>query len=343
MKRRRLIVSVLVLTILSVSFWLALRPHPLEPTYNGRGISAWLDDYSKVERTQNDKRTYERRRQALAALQEIGPNGVPFILQRVDSDTSDWRKGYLAFWRKSPGWLQSVLPNPRLPLDLDGAATLFDLIGTNTVPQLVEAFNDPKVLVRKTALFSVGLFVESKGVKAPENAIPGLIQALDDPDEAMRTMSAILIGHMAPASSNAIPSLIKALDKPGTNLLLLVTTADALGKFGSAASNASPKLKVLLNNPNFDIRTEAAVVLWQIDADATTVLPVFLAMLPRLDGVMRWRIIEALGQMGPAASNAFPLLVDELNKMTSASPVDRKKITDAMFKIDPEAAAMELR
>jgi hypothetical protein len=66
-------------------------------------------------------------------------------------------------------------------------------------------------------------------------------------------------------------------------------------------------------------------------------------MLPRLDGVMRWRIIEALGQMGPAASNAFPLLVDELNKMTSASPVDRKKITDAMFKIDPEAAAMELR
>jgi HEAT repeat protein len=226
---------------------------------------------------------------------------------------------------------------------LAGAATLFDLIGTNTVPQLVEAFNDPKLLVRKTALFSVGLFVESKGVKAPDNAIPGVIKALGDPDEAIRTMSTIMIGHMAPASSNAIPSLIKALDKPGTNLLLLIETANALGKFGSAASNASPKLKVLLTNPSFGIRTEAAVVLWQIDADTTTVLPVLMEMLPRLEGVMRWRIIEALGQMGPAASNAFPLLVDELNKMTSASPVDRKKITDAMFKIDPEAAAMELR
>ena len=110
-----------------------------------------------------------------------------------------------------------------------------------------------------------------------------------------------------------------------------------LGKFGPLASNAVPVLRTILQGATDSyLRCKVAVAIWRIDGDAETALPVLLQELPRENEAVRWDEITALGEMGPRAKEALPLLESQLYL---ANRTIRGRTTNAIAKIDPDTAA----
>lgn len=93
------------------------------------------------------------------------------------------------------------------------------------------------------------------------DAIPLLIQSLDDEDEWVRGDAAQALGAMGPkAGSAAVPDLIKALDDGATNLYAVI----ALGKIGAASFAALPRLKKLMETGDDEMNEEAETAIKRI-------------------------------------------------------------------------------
>jgi hypothetical protein len=66
-------VAVLVLLIVAFAGWLLTRAH--EPEYQGRSLSAWLDEYNKAGTWNNEP--------ASAAIRAMGTNCLPFLFAHI--------------------------------------------------------------------------------------------------------------------------------------------------------------------------------------------------------------------------------------------------------------------
>ncbi|MER5217069.1 hypothetical protein ABT063_42710 [Streptomyces sp. NPDC002838] len=75
----------------------------------------------------------------------------------------------------------------------------------------------------------------------------------------------------------------------------------ALGTFGSAAREAIPVLRDLLDT---ECASAAARALWQVEGDVSVVLPVLLRELAAEEAHRRRSAAEALSRLGPAAAPA---------------------------------------
>ena len=63
---------------------------------------------------------------------------------------------------------------------------------------------------------------------------------------------------------------------------------------------------------NSNLRGQAAVAVWRIDADVDATLPILLREMPGTIEDSKWDWIIALGEMGPRAKAALPQLQSEL-------------------------------
>jgi hypothetical protein len=73
--------AVLALLVIIFATWLLTRPR--EPEYQGRSLSAWLDDYNKAG-------TWEKIEPTSAAIRAMGTNCLPFLLARIKHNPSRW-------------------------------------------------------------------------------------------------------------------------------------------------------------------------------------------------------------------------------------------------------------
>ena len=73
-----------------------------EPKYQGRRISAWLDDYAAGKNTDFAN-----------AIQEVGTNGIPYVIRRLAQNESAPHLKYREYWPKLPAFAHSILPSPR--------------------------------------------------------------------------------------------------------------------------------------------------------------------------------------------------------------------------------------
>jgi hypothetical protein len=103
---------------------------------------------------------------------------------------------------------------------------------------------------------------------------------------------------------------------------------------------AVPELSKLLRQPEAALRTQAAIALWRINRD-TNVAPVLTAELERVGHVFSYDILTALGEMGPAAKSAVPVIVKKLEdpKVNSRGGAPNLAALEALKKIDRTAAA----
>jgi HEAT repeat protein len=86
-------------------------------------------------------------------------------------------------------------------------------------------------------------------------------------------------------------------------------SARVIGSMGRSATNVLEPLTQLLQHDSALIRVQAARAIWKIDHRADAVLPVLFAELKsEVLGNGRRFAAEALGEMGPAATEAVPLL-----------------------------------
>lgn len=138
-----------------------------EPTYGGRRLSAWLRDF--------DSEKMEKRIGAADAVNHIGPNAVPFLVERLkvprpgrESKLEQWKRRALEWLDKhsaitvSPGWRSSPRHQAVAGLDALGPAAKDALPALEKL--LRENPPDPQVLYVVARIGPAGLPVLTKAL-----------------------------------------------------------------------------------------------------------------------------------------------------------------------------------
>lgn len=197
------------------------------------------------------------------------------------------------------------------------------------------------------------------------NSIPTLLRLLREDDSSLKPMLLKLLAkqkrfkiHYTPAAecnreglagfmilgasaSNAVPELSRIYLRnisPESER----TTAQSLAFIGPAASNAVPALLARISAMKVLTRTnetEFLCSIWalgRIHSQPETAVPALMELLQARDNVTRYQAALALGEFGPVAKPALPLMLKcyaESNKGT------KSQIAAAIGGVDPEAAA----
>lgn len=150
------------------------------------------------------------------------------------------------------------------------------------------------------------------------SAVPTLTKTLTDENEHIRSMSAASLKEIGPDAKDATPALIKSLGDDSTNFRIV---QDALGSIGKATI---PSLIALFPEPKGDSETEDAKRLrWRIRNRAVTVfgtiggvaVPDLIEILKsEKDDMSQDFAAEALGNIGPAAKDAVPALIQHITE-----------------------------
>jgi hypothetical protein len=162
--------------------------------------------------------------------------------------------------------------------------------------------------------------------------------ALDSPDLSNRA-TPLLSALTALGHREAVPETLRLLKGVRPQDPLVGSAIRALGSFGSAAREAVPLLRELLDT---EYAIAAAGALWSVTGDESGVLPVLLRELAGTETRRRRLAAEQLGRLGPSARAALP----DLRRMTEADWVwERTAAACALWRIggDAEPAVPVLR
>jgi hypothetical protein len=217
------------------------------------------------------------------------------------------------------------------------AATYFGYIGSNAIPQLLHAMDDPNREVRQAC--SLALVPYAGNALSTNETSQVFGNALRDPDGEVILASLEALDHIGPAASNSVPDLIRVLNTALTDSNKEDTwkwSATAFGThilaaIGPAAASAAPVLTNLLQRPGPADELGAAVALWRVASNTTETLPVLL----KWSGNGYWYAFHTLDEMGPAAKAAVPEL---LSWATNAAWVHLTNVSATLKRIDPQAA-----
>jgi len=94
-----------------------------------------------------------------------------------------------------------------------------------------------------------------------------------------------------------------------------------------------PALANLLNDPDAEVRLQAAKALYKIGPHAESAVPALITSLQDSGFGGRWMVAQALGEIGPAARPAIPALAEVLN---DPNPDLRKYAGEALQRLNYE-------
>jgi len=117
-----------------------------EPQYQGKTFSEWFEAY-------NQSRTrpgFKGRPEAVHAIQEIGTNALPFLLDQLQHETPVWKVTLQKLAPKLPSAIQATGTFKRLLEDptarrADSVSSAFSILGSRAVPagpELARLLND---------------------------------------------------------------------------------------------------------------------------------------------------------------------------------------------------------
>ena len=292
-RKRRLVWILLVagaVLVLCALFW----PREHEPSYQGRTLSEWLTVYEDNRVGPLVKRHPELSKQAKDAVHHIGTNALPLLVEWLDYEPEKWRykvadvgarfggnrlwrivagkrmvrSGYAlnAFEILGPEAAQVIPALTNLLAGwrgdrTDAALMALMFIGEAGFPPLVS------VVTNKTAplayRISAAQRIAAPGMNPGTNtawAAPPLLSCIDEPTMAPLAFSAL--GDLKIEPALVVPILAQRLEDG--NAVVAYAAAEALGKFGAAASNAVPDLVRALASKNVLVREQATNALIEI-------------------------------------------------------------------------------
>jgi hypothetical protein len=215
------------------------------------------------------------------------------------------------------------------------------------LPKRMQGWFEPPMLAKERRMHAVVLLREMG--PPGKDAVPALTERLSDSDGTISLHSAIALGGIGPAASNAVPALLPFLKdksytvrvytanaiwgitrRPEPSLSVLEkelqdrnasyrwATASFLGEMGAAAKPAIPILEETVTNSSKDVRSVCIQSLAEISPETT---PFLTNLLASPDPAIRISACVALGKIGPAASNAVPMLTPLLNDRAQGAPL----------------------
>jgi HEAT repeat protein len=295
--------------------WLFFR-RPAEPRFAGKRVSYWFKEYcfSGQRMTWNAG----RREETGAALRQVGTNAVPYLLKQAfdTGPSSGWRKDlYRLLSRSLRSWGVPVFVDPEI-MSEEGADALKEIKppANQLLPLLERHLKSTDRMERRQALYILGCTGDGA-----EKTVPWLCAALKSPDVWERALAVQSLGWVGPDAQAAVPMLIEELKAPpNTNqppARLARQAAVALGRIGKAAAPALPLVQGLFEQEtNWNLRGTLAVALCHIDGDQTNALAFLTNGLATHEPASeRWIAAGELGNIGPDAKAAVPLLLAALD------------------------------
>jgi HEAT repeat protein len=307
-----------VLSVLVVIAWVPIAGSPREPEYHGRKLTAWLDDLSASSAL--------TRTNATAAIQQMGTNAVPFLVQMLHAQDSPFRRRYITLlgqqhWVNLHLHYDSVMrvqalralailgPDAKAAVpdvaDLlkdtgDGTMAAYTLyrIGSNGIPALQSALTNSNVWTRRHAAMMLGAAGQSSSVS-------NLLAALKDPDPFTRDGAVMTLRRFPEQANVIVPALANCLDDPDD--VFVSNIARTLGTFGTNARLAFPKLLKLVGSSKHHVGEAATLALMRIDSDGT--LAAFTNYLESPDVNVRRTTARALTNFQSEGEPAVPFLV----------------------------------
>jgi HEAT repeat protein len=287
-----------------------------EPEYAGRRLSYWFKEYCRS----GQRMTWDasRREEAGAALRQVGTNATPYLLEQAfdNRPSSGGRKDLSRLLNSLPrSWGLPTFVDPEIR-SVEGAEALKEIKppAKQLLPLLERHLKSTDRMERRQTVYILG----STGDGA-EQAVPWLCAALKSPDVWERMLAVQSLGWIGPNARAAVPILIEVLKAPpNTNqppVRLGPQVATALGRIGSAAAPALPLVQELFQQEtNWNLRCTLAVALCHIDADQTNALAFLTNGLATHEPASdRWVAASELGDIGPDAKAAVPLLLAALD------------------------------
>lgn len=219
-----------------------------------------------------------------------------------------------------------LLSDPVPAVGMGGGAALIRL-GPTAVNTLREKLSDPALRGRVLEILA------ALG-PASKPAVDDMIKSLADADPAVRGDAAAALAAIGPDAAAAVPQLAKMLADDGAQSAKY-PAAYALGRIGPAAKPAVEQLRALATSPD---EVLATVALWSAIKIEPGDRSLFDQAIPALrkaaraeQEVVRLEAVVALGDIGPDAASAIPIL--ELVSEEDPSKSVRSAAATALAKI----------
>jgi HEAT repeat protein len=312
---------------------------PSEPKYEGKSIEYWVDRFQKAENDQDRERAVV----ALKSFGEAGAPAVPKLVEMLADCSQTFRAQVVDILSVYSAGARSAVPDlvkllkEKNAKDPELIISLLGSIGPDAkeaIPILTEFLNSHELrYYAYEALCGIG--PASKGSlpkfdrvlrSAVERHVqlPLSVASLTGVPPLPRSMFSCLYK----VGPDATQLLLSALDwsSVGSSTLDIAGIAESLGKIGTAAKAASPRVAKLLRYDDCSVRLNAAIALWKIDRlnDAISTLIDLLKYsssdsqvagnVGNCDFFVARDAAAALGEIGPAAKAALPALQEIVSR-----------------------------
>ena len=178
-------------------------------------------------------------------------------------------------------------------------------LGDAAVPKLREKIADPALRLNAMSILA------AMG-PAAKPALSELVKALGESDAECRGEAAVAVAALGADAAEAVAPLQQLLSDASTADGLRYAAAYALGKIGPAAAAAGPTLKELAQSQDELMATVAAWAGLKVNPGDASQFEAAIPLLRRaLRGdreMVRLEAAVALGDIGPAAASAVPIL-----------------------------------
>jgi len=369
--RRRIASTTAVLAILALLGWLAF--HSSEPSYQGKSLSAWLD-----QAWQNQEGTYEffsdihLDTPSARAIRAMGKDALPSLLRMAHTRDTPLRRALGELSEHHP-WLGFHPQN--LKKIHDKTAYGFLVLGPEAktaLPELISMLEDPAPEVRMIASFAIGKigpdctpaipalqrlttnspaanpswkFWPSEqafpafalGAMGPvaRSALPQIEQLRKDSDLFVRASAEVAFIKISGHGADAIFEALK--DSSGSTNWQFA--ARAIAFFGTNGAPIIPFLIPALQNTNASVQEKALDALAAIHMSPETTIPAILPFVEASNTNNRIRdcALSVLHNFGPSARGMVPIAT-LLQALQDPEEEIRRRATNALRQIDPEAA-----
>ena len=290
-----------------------------EPSYQGRKLSAWLDDLYEVtgggpllagpagqpsEAKQDpasidaatvaapsagaapeDQRLKPKQDQAVEAIRQIGTDAIPYLIKVFRSREPGLMRRLATFSFKS-----SQTANERFMRSVGG----FRALGSRAelaIPELSEFVeNGDTAYEASLAMAAIG-----------PQSVPHLIRALGQSDERVWQAAAEALGQILSSDETALTVLLKCLKNKDP--LVRSYAAGAIGVLGGEPYEIVPALITSLEDPQASVRNYAALTLGRFGRDAKAAVPALSKALKDLDAEVSQSAALALQQIDSKNGN----------------------------------------
>jgi HEAT repeat protein len=223
-----------------------------EPVYKGRRLSSWLKDLNPPSSARPGLRE-----EAVAAMQHIGAEALPILIEHFNSRDSKWKVAAMSLLARQPLFVVQWLPASQRRLNALFGIEALGAAAAPLVPELILVLDGTNTSARPLAAQALGAIDAAHHI-----TVPALTNALHDGEITVRIAAAESLRRLAKHPEIAAPALVKRIEV-STGLEFEQVTA-AMLRFRPSATSAIPAFRLRMADADATVRKNASNALFML-------------------------------------------------------------------------------